>query len=201
VAGLLRRIFLKRIDIYAPFGVVVALWMWPCEGALGWALYGAGAGLILLGGLFRFWAARYCGKRRPETPERRLATTGPYALLRNPLYAANMLIAAGFMLLAHTWWLVPLFLLYAVIRHNQVVKREERSLERRFGEEYLLYKKAVPRWLPNPLRLFRTRGEPLHSWGKALRREAGGTVMVVVSAGLMTLKSLYLAPMVTGGST
>jgi protein-S-isoprenylcysteine O-methyltransferase Ste14 len=72
---------------------------------------------------------------------------GPYRFTRNPLYVGVMSLFAGLSLLIGTWWgfviLIPAFL----ILHYGVVLREERYLERKFGEAYLSYKRTVRRYL------------------------------------------------------
>ena len=71
--------------------------------------YSIGAGLAVLGILVRLWASGYVKKNEE------LATRGPYAWVRHPLYVGNLLLAAGFALVAHLWWgyvLVAVFLLF-----------------------------------------------------------------------------------------
>ena len=177
--SIVRRFFKKRMDIYAPFGVIIVLSPWQLSGEAALICYILGLAFFIMGGLLRFWGGRYCGKRRRHGGERRLSTTGPFALCRNPLYLANILITIGFILFAHLWWLVPFFIVYALIRYTIIVKREEKGLEERFGEEYLSYKKRVRRWLPNPLALFKGSRNPLYRWSEVMRREMWGMVACI----------------------
>jgi protein-S-isoprenylcysteine O-methyltransferase Ste14 len=83
----------------------------------------------------------------PYTPSEAIATDGPYKLTRNPAYLGMALTYAGIALVANApWALVPLPVAIAVIDRGVIV-REERYLERRFGEAYLRYKSRVRRWL------------------------------------------------------
>jgi protein-S-isoprenylcysteine O-methyltransferase Ste14 len=83
----------------------------------------------------------------PWKPTTAVVTTGPYRLTRNPAYLGMALIYIGIALLSDALWvLVPLPLVIAVIERG-VIAREERYLERKFGSEYLDYKRRVRRWI------------------------------------------------------
>jgi protein-S-isoprenylcysteine O-methyltransferase Ste14 len=75
-----------------------------------------------------------------------LVDSGPYAFSRNPMYLAWTVGYVGVALVAGTAW--PLMLLPVVLAVTQVVvMREERFLERRFGDAYRSYKTSVRRYL------------------------------------------------------
>jgi protein-S-isoprenylcysteine O-methyltransferase Ste14 len=83
----------------------------------------------------------------PWKPTTAIVTTGPYRLTRNPAYLGMALVYIGIALLAGALWvLVPLPIVLAVI-DRAVIAREERYLERKFGREYLDYKRGVRRWI------------------------------------------------------
>ena len=72
---------------------------------------------------------------------------GPYRLTRNPAYLGMALVYIGIALLADALWvLVPLPVVLLII-DRMVIAREERYLERKFGQEYLDYKGRVRRWV------------------------------------------------------
>ena len=101
--------------------------------------------LLMTAGVSRFKRA---GTNVPTyRPTTALVTCGPYRYSRNPLYISLFLVYAGIAIVADNLWIlalaVPLFL---VMRYG-VVAREERYLERKFGQAYLDYKAAVRRWL------------------------------------------------------
>jgi len=104
----------------------------------------AGA-VVLLASVYEFFSAGH-GTLAPIDPPRQLVVSGLYRFTRNPMYNG---VAA--VLLGQAWFFSSLFLLaYAatvlVCFHLFVVLYEEPSLESRFGESYLSYRKAVPRW-------------------------------------------------------
>jgi protein-S-isoprenylcysteine O-methyltransferase Ste14 len=95
-----------------------------------------------------FWTLRSAGTPvSPEKPVSSLVTTGPFRYTRNPGYLSMAVIYTGIASLANALWAI-LFLpaALAVIRRG-VIEREERYLERKFGEEYLRYKAQARRWI------------------------------------------------------
>lgn len=111
----------------------------------------AGASLGVAGAALAL-AAGYGFKRAgtnilPNKPATALVTHGLHARSRNPGYIGQLLIylGAATALNSPTAGLLtaPLF----VVLDRGVVRREEAYLARRFGEAYLRYKQAVPRWL------------------------------------------------------
>jgi len=83
----------------------------------------------------------------PREPTTAIVTGGPYRFTRNPLYLSMTLIYAGITALANA---LPAALLLPVVLHimrRGVIEREERYLERKFGDEYLDYKARVRRWI------------------------------------------------------
>jgi protein-S-isoprenylcysteine O-methyltransferase Ste14 len=76
----------------------------------------------------------------------RLITTGPYALVRHPMYLGIILAAWGGLLLYRTWTCVfaACVFLGLVVR----ARREEQALAAEFGAECEAYRRRVPGWLP-----------------------------------------------------
>ena len=83
----------------------------------------------------------------PYKPATAVVTGGPYRFTRNPMYVGFTLMYVGISALANA--LLPILLLPAVqqLMRRGVIEREERYLERKFGEEYLQYKNTVRRWI------------------------------------------------------
>lgn len=97
------------------------------------------------------WARRQFVKGgtslRVEVPSEAILTTGPFRFSRNPLYVSLALLQIGIGIAADMAWIIILVIpVLAVIRYG-VIAREERYLERKFGEEYLRYKNSVRRWV------------------------------------------------------
>jgi len=83
----------------------------------------------------------------PWKPTTALVTGGLYRLSRNPAYVAVAMLYAGMALaLGKTWTLAMLAPALTVIQLG-VIRREERYLERKFGDTYRAYCRAVRRWL------------------------------------------------------
>lgn len=80
-------------------------------------------------------------------PTTSLVTGGPFALTRNPGYVGLAAIYAGLACLLDASWALILLLPTLVLVDRAVIAREERYLERRFGQPYLDYKARVRRWL------------------------------------------------------
>jgi len=130
------------------FGLQALLPETSLPGALRWVLGGA----LLLAGLallFSFERAfhRKATAANPWRPTTAIATDGPYRLTRNPAYVGMAVVYIAIALLAEALWvLLPLPLVLLIIDRG-VIAREERYLERKFGQEYLDYKAGVRRWL------------------------------------------------------
>ena len=79
----------------------------------------------------------------------RLLTEGIYARVRNPRYLAVLLGMTGFALILN-YPALYLTVAACVPAGWLLIVLEERELEERFGDEYLAYKKSVPRLIPRP---------------------------------------------------
>jgi protein-S-isoprenylcysteine O-methyltransferase Ste14 len=84
---------------------------------------------------------------RTDKPVPRLTTEGPFRYSRNPSYLALAMIYAGIASLRNSLWAVLLLAPAVMVMQREVIGREERYLERTFGEEYLTYKVRVRRWV------------------------------------------------------
>jgi protein-S-isoprenylcysteine O-methyltransferase Ste14 len=83
----------------------------------------------------------------PSRPTSTIVTSGPFRFSRNPLYVGLTLIYLDLTLIANSWWGVVLLCPLLVVMHFGVVRREERYLERKFGDRYRRYRSSVPRYL------------------------------------------------------
>ena len=88
------------------------------------------------------------GTLAPWNPTRQLVVKSLYRYMRNPMITGVFFILLSESLLIQSTaigiWCVSFF----VINHVYFIFKEEPDLEKRFGEEYIEYKKHVPRWLP-----------------------------------------------------
>jgi len=81
--------------------------------------------------------------------DRELATAGPYARTRNPLYLGSAFMAAGFAVAGHSWWAGGLIVIYFAVFYYAVMKNEESDLRVRFGALFENYAQKVPLLFPN----------------------------------------------------
>lgn len=99
-----------------------------------------GAGFVILS---RSWHVLYHAQR-----ERRLASSGPYALVRHPQYVAFVLIMFGFLLQWPTLLTLAMFPVL-VLMYVRLSIAEERDSERSFGDAWRAYAAVTPRFLPS----------------------------------------------------
>ena len=88
------------------------------------------------------------GTPAPFDPPRRLVIRGPYRFVRNPMYIGAVLALAGAALFYGSVPLLAYAGLFLLASHVFVVRYEEPTLRRTFGEEYELYCRQVRRWWP-----------------------------------------------------
>ncbi len=111
---------------------------------LGWVLIIITIG-ILLPSLWRFWRSK--NTLITVKPATSLQTTGIYNYTRNPMYLGLMVLYIGLACLSENCWtLIFLPVLFLIIQYY-IIYREEKYLERAFGEEFKVYKNKVRRWI------------------------------------------------------
>jgi protein-S-isoprenylcysteine O-methyltransferase Ste14 len=106
--------------------------------AIGLLLIAVGVGLSA-------WSVREAGDTEIEAPTK-LLTSGPYSLSRNPMYIAWSLLYMGIAMVANSLWMAALLPVVLAFTHFVDVRKEERFLEKQFGDEYLQYKGRVRRY-------------------------------------------------------
>jgi protein-S-isoprenylcysteine O-methyltransferase Ste14 len=111
---------------------------------LGLLLIGAGLALVVFANL----AFRSAGTQHAEPwkPSLALVTDGIFEWLRNPMYVGGALFLAGLSIVLASDWMLVMTIVFAVIMHFGVVRREERYLEAEFGDVYRQYREKVPRY-------------------------------------------------------
>jgi len=118
---------------------LVAAFAWfaqPTTASLAW-----GTPIALAGLLLRAWAAGHLAKNQ------QLATSGPYAYTRNPLYMGTLVTAAGLAVACRSIWLAALFAAVFALVYLPVVELEGQHLRKLFPE-YARYAERVPAFLP-----------------------------------------------------
>ncbi len=147
---------------------VLSLWGETGADLLTWSL---GLILGLVGGLLRLWCIGHIGRsaRTRKDKAKKLITTGPFALCRNPIYLANILAVSGFVIVCETVWYLPVYLIFAFSFYSLIVRYEEYLLHKKFGESYKQYKQSTPRWIPYPTG--QSIGFPSYNLSEVLYRE------------------------------
>ncbi len=127
-----------RIPFGFALGIAYIIFAHPTWGSLA-----LGGGVALVGVLTRAWASGHIRKNE------QLATGGPYAHTRNPLYFGSFLIAAGFAVAAH-WSLLVAVVAFFLLIYYPTMRREVVNIQDRFPDAYARYATNVPLFFPRP---------------------------------------------------
>ncbi|MGE5646821.1 MAG: methyltransferase family protein [Acidobacteriota bacterium] len=166
-----------------PLGfVLVAAFAWfskPDAWSLAWGLPVAAAGLLLRG-----WAAGHLAKNE------RLATSGPYAHVRNPLYVGTALAAAGLAIASREPLLAALFAAAFAFVYLPAIELEEQHLRKLFPE-YKLYAQRVPMLWPR----LRATGTARFEWRLYRKNEEYQALIgYMAGAALLVWKAISFPP-------
>jgi protein-S-isoprenylcysteine O-methyltransferase Ste14 len=105
-------------------------------------------GLVLMIATIRLFATVGMGTLAPWEPPQRLVVRGIYRHVRNPMISGVLFVLLGESVLMASVPLFRWFLIFAVINAIYISLLEEPMLVSRFGDDYVTYKRHVPRWLP-----------------------------------------------------
>ena len=172
----------RRIRV--PLGFVFAVvYFWLARPT--WRSMTLGAIVILPGLLIRGLASGHVHKNES------LATSGPYAYTRNPLYLGSLLIGLGFAVAARSWWVgIALVVMFFAI-YLPVIRDEEIFLRRKFPE-FDEYSQRAPRLFP---RLNRASGESFAGFSLDLylkHREYNALLGAVTMMAALAAKMTFL---------
>lgn len=174
-----------------PVPLALALLFLPPQTAHPSLVRGAGIGLIAAGELIRLWAVHHIGAISRTRSDRLgpLVATGPFALMRNPLYLGNIALWVGFALSARIPWMAAAILLVLGFEYHAIVRWEERLLEARRGDEYRAYAARVRRWIPSWNAAIRSRGSIV--WRDTFYSERGTLIAIAVGYLLLWAKNRF----------
>lgn len=119
--------------------LVMAAYLWFARPTL--TTLAAGSAIALLGLGLRAWAAGHLAKNQ------RLATSGPYAHTRNPLYVGTLLVGVGFAVAGAQPWIGAALVLCFILWYLPVVEEEESHLAKILAG-YDDYRRRVPKLWP-----------------------------------------------------
>ncbi|MBM3120149.1 MAG: isoprenylcysteine carboxylmethyltransferase family protein [Chloroflexi bacterium] len=157
-----RRMLTTPVAVIIFFGLVVlfifaSLWVdkwlpFLHFGSFSWSL-GLSVFILVIGFVIMFWPViaffRTKGTPVPFNPPPKLITTGLYAYVRNPMLLGLFIFMLGLGVLLGSLSLILIFTpLFIVLNILYLKAVEEKELEKKFGQEYLEYKKRVPMFMP-----------------------------------------------------
>ena len=152
--------FLMRWRVRAGYPVTVVFFLLARPGAIAVA---CGAVIATAGLLLRGAAAGHLYKHQG------LATSGPYAYTRNPLYFGSALLAAGLLVAGRSWPAAILVTAYFLAFYPGVMKREEGELLAHYSRPFEEYAASVPLFFPVWRSATASRGLMHFSWAQYRR--------------------------------
>lgn len=120
--------------------LLVLPFFWFARPTVGFLL--AGGAITVAGLVVRAWAASWIHK------DQVLATSGPYAHTRNPLYLGTFLLGVGVTLAGGHPTFIVLFLIFFALIYGKTMAAEAAHLQEVFGEPYLRFSEQVPLFFP-----------------------------------------------------
>ena len=139
-----------------------------------------GAPLVVAGAALRLFASGFIAKNRE------LATDGPYALVRHPLYTGNIAIVSGFAIASGQWWAVAAALAFFWFYYPTAIEYEDRKLHNLFGDRWSEWAGDVPALMPT----FRNLGSAFSggwSFRKSLLRNGEPLIALIIAACLLNI--------------
>ncbi len=132
--------------------------------------------LIVIGEIIRLRSVSFAGgeTRTMNVGASSICKSGPYSIVRNPLYIGNMMIYVGFAFVAGSVYVVTISTItfvYFFIQYSLIISLEEEALEEKFGDEYITYKKLVPSIIPRINNTFRNYDTIPSSLAKTIKTE------------------------------
>ena len=103
----------------------------------------AGTVIIVVGEAIRMWASGHVKKNKV------LATDGPYAYVRHPLYVGNILLVAGYSLASGLWWSPILMIALLLFYYPPAISYEDGKLHDYFGEQWENWSRNIHPLIPS----------------------------------------------------
>lgn len=139
-----------------------------------------GTPFIVAGAALRLLASGFITKNRE------LATDGPYAIVRHPLYTGNIAIVSGFAVASGQWWAVVIALAFFWFYYPTAIEYEDRKLHNLFGDRWLQWAGDVPALMPT----FRSLAGAFSggwSFRKSLLRNGEPLIALIIAACLFNI--------------
>jgi protein-S-isoprenylcysteine O-methyltransferase Ste14 len=175
----LRTLQRMRVPLGFIFSIVFLIFAKP---QIMWLVIGGIA--AILGVSIRAWSSGHIRKNAE------LATSGPYAYTRNPLYVGSFVMGIGFCIAASVWWLALLFVVLFSVIYFPVMKAETKELIFHFGEKFEEYAANVPLFFPR-LSAWKNSGEKFDYALYLKYREYRAIWGVLFALGILILKVFF----------
>lgn len=139
------RIFISRILFLVIFFLFLfTSYSWVENSVIDLIFEVSGFGLVVICSLGRLWSAMYIYGYKNDN----LVTTGPYSMVRNPLYFFSFLGGMGIGLTSKNIIVLGIIFIFFILYYPFVVLAEEKRLKEIHQEDYLEYMKTTPRFIP-----------------------------------------------------
>lgn len=114
-------------------------------------------GSIIVGWTIYLFKVKGKGTPNPKLPPKTLIVSGPYKYSRNPMALGGFLTLAGQAGVYYSPSLFVIAVAFGIIVYFNAMFVEEPELRKRFGNTYETYMKQVPRFFPNPAKVYREK--------------------------------------------
>jgi protein-S-isoprenylcysteine O-methyltransferase Ste14 len=145
----------------------------------------AGGAVALIGLAIRAWASGHIRKASE------LATSGPYAYTRNPLYLGTLFLGVGFTVATGVWWLAVAFTALYIGIYLPVMRVETEDIRRIFGSDFDEYERNVPLLMPR-LRRWKKSGANFDYHLYLRYREYQAALGCVAALTILAAKAYFL---------
>jgi len=137
-----------------------------------------GLGMAVAGQIFRIYAAGYIFKNK------QLASTGPYALVRHPLYLGNFLILIGFTIASANLYVAAGVLVFFLVWYPAAISYEDGKLERIFEDEWREWSKDIRAIIPGRFRWAELKAEGWDTYQSLIRNGELPISLYLLSCGI-----------------
>lgn len=137
-----------------------------------------GLGMAVVGQLFRIYAAGFIHKNK------QLASNGPYAIVRHPLYLGNFLILIGFTIASANLYVAAGVVLFFLIWYPAAIAYEDSKLENIFGDEWRAWSKNIRAIIPGTFRLSDLRAGRWDTYQSLIRNGELPISLYLLSCGI-----------------
>ena len=150
---------------------VVLILVFALTSQAGVAAAAIGMTMAMAGMLIRLYASGHIMKNKE------LAQSGPYAVVRHPLYTGNILLVIGFAIANQSLWAIPLAVAFFWFYYPPAIEYEDRKLLGIFGQAWRDWAAQTPALVPN---LARVRYMPSGQWSLATSLRKNGEILITL---------------------